>query len=130
MENDRNKAAGRFERLQRDVDEILRDVGHLFDHMAEYHYDVDPLHAIDIDEVLTENREARIERPAPRRKVRLYSSYRMPESRHVRRRAEPVVRAMPKELQEQAKIYETILKRRSEGILPRVLRSLLMRLSF
>jgi hypothetical protein len=95
-----------FEKLQADVDGILEGIDHIFDDIAEYTQESDPINIIDLDKVLT------MEIP----KTRIYNSSfkRQPEPLYKRQAqkwnfpAQPkkVIRAMPRKLQEEVRIYE------------------------
>ncbi|HVS79826.1 MAG TPA: hypothetical protein VHF05_02515 [Candidatus Paceibacterota bacterium] len=109
MANHRTQKNGQ-KSLQAEIDQILNEVGHVFDEIAEYTFEGDPLHMIDIDKVLSmEMPEVVYKVPARRHQMPVYrnaaTEWNFPS------RPERVIRAMPKNLQHESKAYEQKLEK-------------------
>jgi len=111
MKQDKAKKQELWSKLQADIDQILNDVGHIFDGMAEYTQESDPINIIDIDKVLEmEIPKKYIRRPesgeisAPRRKS--LQTWQAEQRKFAAMQPKKIVRAMPRELQQEVRIYE------------------------
>lgn len=112
---DGGREMGALSRMQADIDVILKDIEHLIDDNPAT-TEGDPIHHIDIDEILSEKQEVAYERAARRKSVarRLYAAYKpkpaAPEP--AARTAAKVVVAPPQKLRRAVEEYERGISQR------------------